>query len=423
MKKIFLSIFCLLSLLTFAQNKDLQFYYGQAQEAYKNKSYQKFYEMMKEVRALRPAHQGVLYQFGLAAALTGHKAEAIENLKKALLIDTSFKLDGLSDFNSIKDTPEFHALLDLQREWDRPVIHSDTAFVIADRSLHTEGIEYDAAHKDFYLGSIHKRKIIKVSVNGTVSNFCSSGFEGMTSIFGLKIDAQKNILWACSSPMHEMENYDSSARSAVFKLDLNTGKFIEKFKRPSWERDGVFGDLILNKKGEVFVSDSQNNIIFKVNEQTHQLETFSSSPDFQNIQGMAFSDNEKYLFISDYKTGLLRLELKTKTLATITCSLDVSIKGIDGLNFYKNSLIAFQNGVSPLRVTRYFLNDSQTAISRFEIIDRKHPAFGEPTMGVIHDADLYYIANSQWGGYDDNHQIKPNDQLQDIVVLKYKLTK
>ena len=144
----------------------------------------------------------------MAAALTGHKAEAIENLKKAILIDASFKLEGLADFNSIKDTPEFRSLLELQREWQRPVIHSDTAFVLHDRSLHTEGIDYDAASNTFYLGSIHKRKIVKVTASGKATDFCPEGFEGMTSIFGIKVDGKKNVLWACSSPMQEMKNYD-----------------------------------------------------------------------------------------------------------------------------------------------------------------------------------------------------------------------
>ena len=65
------------------------------------------------------------------------------------------------------------------------------------------------------------------------------------------------------------------------------------------------------------------------------------------------------------------------------------------------------------------INKDLTEINRFEIIDRNHPNFNEPTLGVIDGKTFYYIANSQWGGYDDKHQIKPNDQLQDIVVLRY----
>ena len=423
------------TILAEGQEKDLSYYYNQAEEAYRAKAHPKFYEMIKEANRIHPYHQGILYQLGMAAALTGHKAEAIENLKKAILIDASFKLEGLADFNSIKNTPEFRSLLELQREWQRPVIHSDTAFVLHDRSLHTEGIDYDASDKTFYLGSIHKRKIVKVTASGDATDhrqvgagtsgqatdFCPEGFEGMTSIFGIKVDSKNKILWACSSPMQEMKNYDSAARSAVFKFELSTGKLLEKIQRPKWEKDGVFGDLILNKKGDVFVSDSQTNTIFIIHEKTHQLEPYFTSPDFWNIQGLSFSDNEKFLFISDYVKGIYRLELKTKTLTEVKCNLDVSLKGIDGLVCDDHSLIAIQNGTNPLRVSRYILNTDQNQIIQFEIIDRKHPAFNEPTLGVVAGKTFYYIANSQWSGYDNEHHIKPDDLLQDIVILKAKL--
>src|SRR5882762_1912798 len=385
--------FALITLVSFGQEQvqDLTFFYNKAKDAYRVKAYPKFYEMIKEANRIHPYHQGILYQLGMAAALTGRKAEAIENLKKAILIDASFKLEGLADFNAIKDTPEFRSLLELQREWQRPVIHSDTAFVLHDRSLHTEGIDYEAASNTFYLGSIHKRKIVKVTASGEVTDFCPEGSEGMTSIFGIKVDAKKNLVWACSSPTQEMKDYDSAARSAVFKFELSSGKLLEKIQRPKWDKDGVFGDLILNKKGEVFVSDSQTNTIFTMNEKTHQLEPYFTSADFWNIQGLSFSDNEKFLFISDYVKGIYRLELKTNILTEVKCNLDVSLKGIDGLVYDDHALIAIQNGTNPLRVTRYILNADQDQVIKFEIIDRKHPAFNEPKLGVVAGKMFYYI--------------------------------
>jgi len=295
------------------------------------------------------------------------------------------------------------------------------AFTLADRSLHTEGIEYDSTTKTFYLGSIHKRKIVKINPDGRVADFCPPAFEGMTSIFGIKADTKKNLLWACASPMEEMENYDSTARSAVFKFELSSGKLLHKYPMLLSKNSCVFGDLILAKSGQVLISDSKNNDIYTINEKTNQIEPYYTSPDFWNIQGIAFSQDEKYLFIADYVKGVYRLNVKARELTEIKNNLDVSLKGVDGIYFYKNSLVAVQNGVNPLRATRYFLNKDLNEIVSFEIIDRKHPSFGEPTLGVINGKTFYYIANSQWGGYDDNHHIKPDDQLKDIEVLKYTL--
>jgi len=144
------------------------------------------------------------------------------------------------------------------------------------------------------------------------------------------------------------------------------------------------------------------------------------------IGRMAFSPDDKYLFIADYVKGIYRLNTKTRELMEVQNHAEistgaVSLKGIDGIYFYNNSLIAIQNGVNPLRCTQYYLNKGLDEIVGFEIIDRNHPSFGEPTLGVIDGKDFYYIANSQWGGYTDDHKIKPDDQLRDIVILKYSL--
>lgn len=406
---------------SFAQN--LQKFYSEAMAAYKNKNYPEFYSKIKEANKIHPYHQGVLYQLGIAATLTNKRPEAIQALKQAILINADFKLDGIADFNSIKDSKDFKSLLELQKEWQRPVTNSSVAITLKDRSLHTEGIDYDEAHKTFYLGSIHKRKIVKVTSDGTASDFCPPAFKGMTSIFGLKVDAKRNVLWACSSPMEEMENYDSTAQSAVFKFELSSGKLIQKYVPRLGAKKSVYGDLILTKKGEVFITDSQNNDVLTIDEKTFKVETFFSSEDFWNIQGIAFSPDEKQLFIADYIKGVFRLDVQSKVLSEVVSKVDASLKGIDGLYFYNNSLIAIQNGVVPLRCARYFLNKDFSEINRFEIIDRNHPNFNEPTLGTLNGNTFYYIANSQWGGYDAQHKIKPDDQLQDIVVLKSVLPK
>src|SRR5947207_4767185 len=106
MRKIIALSFCVF-ILASLHAQELQKYYKEAMVAYKAKDFPQFYEKIKEANKLHPYHQGVLYQLGIAAALTGKKAEAIQNLKKAILIDTDFRLVGIADFNSIKDSPEF----------------------------------------------------------------------------------------------------------------------------------------------------------------------------------------------------------------------------------------------------------------------------------------------------------------------------
>jgi hypothetical protein len=398
-----------------------QEYYTGAKDAYKTGDYLKSYEMIAEAYKLQPYHPGILYQAGIAAAMTSKPIDAIQYLKKAINIDASVDLSN-HDFKVLEEYPDFKTLKIWQKKLLETVVRSDTAFQIHDRRLHVECIAAGEATGIFYLGSIHKRKIIK-AVNGVVTDFTTEAQHGLTSVFSLKIDQPKKILWACASPVKEMENYDSAARSAVYEYDLETKKLLNKYYPEHTADEFVFGDLALNKAGDVFVSDSRNNIIFKLNRESKKLETYFKSDEFWNIQGITFSDDENYIFISDYIKGIYRLGIQKKELIRVTENFQLSTKSIDGLIYYQKSLIAIQNYVMPMRVTRYFLNVDSDKLINYAIIDKGHPAFNEPTNGCIQGNYFYYIANSQWSGYNDSHQLKPDSQLQNIVILRMELGK
>ena len=401
-----------------AQDRDLKNTYAQALQAQQQGDYARFYDLIKKAYALNPYHQGIAYQAGIACVLHNKPAEAVPYLKQAILSQADFNLD-VPELKALKSTPQFAALKKLQQELVKPVIHSDTALVITDRSLHPEGI---AVLKDvFYIGSIHKRKIMKFRADGSSEEFTRGAVDGMTAVFALTVDEKRNVLWASSSPMPEMTDYNALIPSAVFKFDLRSGKLIKKFLPENPSMELVLGDLAINKKGDVWASDTKNNLLFKVNETSGKLEQVFSSDELINLQGITFSDDGKFLFLADYVKGVFRLEVAKLTLTPLVLRVDVSLKSIDGLIFHENSLLATQNNIKPMRMTRYMLNAELDHITAFEIIDRGHPAFNEPTQACVEGTTLYYIANSPWTGYNDQHQIKSEKELQDVVILKYEL--
>ncbi|HOO09530.1 MAG TPA: hypothetical protein PKW06_06300, partial [Cyclobacteriaceae bacterium] len=234
-------------------------------------------------------------------------------------------------------------------------------------------------------------------------------------VFDVQVDPENNWLWACASPMPEMENYDSTEHSALYKFDLKTGALVAKYESRG-AGPFVFGDLALNAQGQAFVSDGKTNTIFVADEKSGTLQPFYSSEVFWNIQGIAFSSNGRYLFIADYIKGLFRLEVATQELTELDNGTELSLKGIDGLLYYNNSLVAIQNGVVPNRVARYALGPGQARIVGVSIIDKGHPAFNEPTMGCIANGRLYYVANSPWNAYDKSHVLQPQ-KTADLVIL------
>jgi tetratricopeptide (TPR) repeat protein len=401
----------------FGQSPELGRYMSEARKALADKNYGIAYDNLIKAQAFHPYHQGILYNLGLTAAATGRPDESIAYLRKALHINANYKLDA-PELVSLKDHMDFQELMTLQKKLQTPVVNSDTAMVYHSRTLHAESVARDA-NGTTYLGGVHQAIIISAG-KMTGGPLIEKGKYGLTSVLGLRLDKSGEFLWACSSPMEELEGYDSLAPSRVFKFK-KSGKLVAQFEAPA-KTGHIFGDLNIHPTtGAVFVSDSRTNEIYRVNEGTKKLDLFFISPEFWNIQGICFSDDGGYMFISDYIKGPYRLDLESRQLAKINSYVENSLKGIDGLLFYKGSLIALQNGTSPFRAMRFMLNSNLDAIVAAEIIDQGHPAMGEPTQGTIVEDQLFYVANSQWGGYDEKHKIKPESELQDVVILKCRL--
>lgn len=417
MKRFILFFFFLAVSWAYGQS-NLQEYMTASREAYKAKDNKKFYDMIVAAHKLHPYHQGILYNAGIAAALNGLPDEAFSYLRKAILIKADYNLD-IDDLASLRTLPQFNEIKTLQAELQQQVVHSDTAFIIRQKDLHIESIAPGERPGIFYLGSIHKRKIIQSDEKGNITDFTTSAQDGLTSVFGIKVDKKNNILWACASPMPEMENFDSVSRSGLFKYDLKSKKLIKRYA-PATRRDHTFGDLTLDAKGMPFVSDSKNNVIYSLDDSGNLTEFFASDQ-FWSLQGLTFSDDGKYLFIADYVKGIFRLRLDDKVLIQLPAAFDLAVKSVDGLTFYKNNLIAIQNLVVPMRATAYKLNGTKDKLAGYEIIDRGHAAFNEPTIGCLLNDDFYYVANSLWSGYTQDHQLKPETQLQDVVILKTNL--
>lgn len=404
----------------FAQQLTLQEHYTNAKEAYQQKNYSAFYDHISKALELHPYHQGIMYQKALAAAHNQKPDEAVALLQAALLISTTFDLT-VDDFKSLENREDFKSVIVLKEQLMQPITNSVGAFVIPDPQLHAENITPGFKPGTFFVSSIHKRKVVYIDEDGNSTDFIPSKQNGLGAVMCVKADAKTNSLWVASTVTPEMMEYDSALTSAIYQFDARTKKLIARYEAVMKAKGSFFGDIVLNTAGEVFISDSQNNVIFKINTQTKKLESYFTSDEFWNIQGISFSADEKYLYIADYIKGIFRLTLSTKELIQLKVDAVASVKGVDGLIVYQHTLIAIQNGVQPMRVMQLRLNESGDRIISARTIDHNHPDFNEPTNGYLVNHTLYYVANSQWSGYDAQKKIKPASELKPIIILKSPL--
>jgi sugar lactone lactonase YvrE len=177
-------------------------------------------------------------------------------------------------------------------------------------------------------------------------------------------------------------------------------------------RGHVLGDVTLGPDGEVFVSDSNQPAFYRLHPAGDLVPTTSAF--FNSPQGIAAAPDGKTLFLADYSLGIMRVDLGTGAIDHLEDAPHSTSLGVDGLLYHDHALIGVQNGVSPARIVRFALDESEQRIVRVDVLDRLD---GEPTAGTMVGNRFVYVGTSQWDLHADDGRVKPGAVLPPAVLL------
>lgn len=399
-------------------------YEKQAINNYLKKNYNLFLTDMKKAETFRPNHPRLIYNLAAAYSLNNHKIDALNELKKLINMGLYFPVEKDSDFIAFQRDPDF---MDIVKKFSKNLVpegNSKTAFEYPEKDLITESVAFDSVKKKFYLSSVYRSKIVWYDEKGNTGNFKNEGEDGLWSVFGIKIDSRRRLLWVCTGAIKQTRNYTDKdlGKSSVFKYNIDSRQLIKKYELGNTPDEHLFGDLALSPAGDVYVSDSRYNAVYKITAGSDILEIFIEPDEFVSLQGVDLSNDGRYLFLADYSRGLFKINLKSKEIEHLKSPSNFTPLGIDGLYFYKNSLIATQNGINPQRVVRIYLNKNLDAVEKYAVLESNNPNFDEITLGLIKGNNFYYIANSQWGSFDKDGNIFPIEKLKRPRILKLRLS-
>jgi DNA-binding beta-propeller fold protein YncE len=299
------------------------------------------------------------------------------------------------------------------------IFAQDVALTITESHLIAEGITFDPVGQNFYISSIYKNKIIKVS-GSEIKDFISSNSDGFMGGVGLHVDAARRILWACSGNI--MGKY---FRTGIFAFDLQKGKMLRKVIYPIDTVERFFNDLAIADDGIIYITDTFGHCIWKFSLNDEIPIKIILDKEIEYPNGIDISSDNSNLFVAT-RNGLCKIDLSSgKTRFIQMPESKVSSKGLDGIALYKNSIIGIQNGVDPKsenKLVRYFLSDDFDKVERIEIIDVGNKYFDIPTTLTIVKNELYIIANSQLDNLEqENLIIRRPEQLDYTYILKYEL--
>jgi hypothetical protein len=305
---------------------------------------------------------------------------------------------------------------------DSPVARGRIAFSLADRELIPESVAYDPADRAFYVGSMYKRKIIRISADGQVSDFIRTGADGIWSVLGMKVDPARRELWAnaCNledrSPPMLPDDPATRGQGGVFRYDLKTGTLIRKYVVGWAMAPRCFNDLVFAPDGSVYFSSGPDGI-YRIAPGATRAELFSSF-----INGIAISDDGRLLFLGDYR-GVRIMDVATRDARPIAVPAGETLGGVDGLYVRGRTLVAVQNGLRarPARVIQAELTSSLDTVTCLAVLDRNRPEFDIPTTGVLVDNELFYVASSQLRRFNEDKTIFPADKLTESVIIRTPL--
>jgi sugar lactone lactonase YvrE len=390
---------------------------------YQAKQYDSLLINMNKVLELRPNHPTMLYNLAVSYVLNNKNDEAFKILHKMAKMGLFYQVEKDQDFDAVLNNDEFKIILNELKENSLPTNNSSIQLEYPEKDLITESVALDPETGTFYLSSIHKRKIVKIDANGKTEDFKSEMEDGLWSVFGIKIDHKHRLLYACTSPMPQMINYnkEDDGKGALLKYDLDSGKLLKIYSLDNKGTSHIFGDLAIDKLGNVYVSDSKENSVYRLSYLTDEISQIIKPGKFVSLQGLDLDGSNNNLYLVDYALGLYRFNFNSGKLIYIEPSEYFVPQGMDGLYFYNNSLITTQNGVNPQRVIRIYLNDEQDKVASWKTLEANNSLFDEITLGVLHNNNFYFIANSQWNSFNKDGSIFPMDKLKKPVVLRIKL--
>jgi len=374
---------------------------------------------IRHLEQLTKAHNNdpvVLYNLAADYATKCDTATTLKLLRQ--VADAKGGLDPAEyrSFAYLRDTPEFKAIAAEIRRKNPSLIQSKPAFVIKEPNLFPEGMAYAHFNDRVYAGSV-QRKIVWTDKTGELHDLVKAGEDNLAYVGGLHVDEARKQLWAVSSRFGDAEL--PGAVYGLFKYDLTTGKRIATFAAPS-NLGGLNDVAVVPSTGQACSTNSLEGSVYCTEAGSQDLKMFLPAGTVSFANGITVSDDEKVLFVAgDF--GIYRADLKTKAVAELQKPADVIDASIDGLYFYKQSLVGIQNAIHPGRVVRFYLDPTLTRITRSEILETYNPAFENPTTGSLDSDSLLFMANTQLHKWAPGKPMPPASELHNVQILRIAL--
>ena len=332
--------------------------------------------------------RGAAFYFLAASKMhLGDTREALDLLKQCMALEEGFDPSGASEFAGLRSERAFTEMVDRTKTRFPAVALSRKALVTEEKDLIPEGLAWDSVREVFYLGSLHSRKIVQITTDSHVSDFLQPQQGAILPVLGIRMHPNDGTIWA-----NTWEEKPAASRSQLLHVDAS-GKILARFA-PSDSGQHGFNDLVVRKAGDVFVTDSLANEVFRFDPNTKSFSALRLHRQLYYPNGIALAEDDRTLYVAD-ALGVLQYDLASSASIDVAPGPHNTLAGVDGLYWYRGSLVAIQNGIGTPRVAVHKLAADGTRVTKATILEFRTTLSVLPTTGAIRGSDFYFIANSQ----------------------------
>lgn len=385
---------------------------------------------MEAAAALRPDFPRILVNLAAAQLANDRAEDALATLDRLAALGTHSPVEKSAEFAALRGQKEFQAIVKKLAENLVPQGRGDIDFTLAGVTGVIEGIAWRAKTGTYYFGDPHHRCVwlrppATKGSEAALRRFTPEG-DDLLGVCGLAVDEQRGVLWAATSAVPAMRGFEAAMDSmaALAEIDLETGAVRRVIPLVRGEGDRfshVLGDVALGPDGSVYLPDSGAPMIWRLAPGAVDLEVWAQSSEFLSLQGAVVAPELGMLFVADHASGLLRVDLTTRSVHRVESPPDTTLIGIDGLvRAPTGELIAIQNGLRPNRVVRLTLDGSGTAVASFVVLEAAHFTMAAPALGCIAvGGNLCFIGNAGWSRFDEPGA--PAPPPRPVPIFKTKL--
>ena len=354
------------------------------------------------------------YQWGRAvlAARTADTAGALAALGDYAALGLGRDLASDSAIAALRVAPGFDAVRVAHDRNRAPVARGVVRREVHDSTLWPEGVDYDARTESFLIAIIRRRTLVRVARDGSTRQLWPDRTPGIGAMLGVRVDAARGRIWATTSGITQMEGYApaDSAIAALLFVDPATGRIERRWDLPVVPGGHVLGDVAVGARGEVWMTDSNEPVLYRLRPGADTLERFRH-PLFRSLQGAAPTSDGRFVYVADYSHGLLRVRVSDGSVIRLPDAPGSTSLGCDGIVLHRGAIVAVQNGVAPPRIVRFALNPAGDVIVAARVLDQQPALAPEPTIGTMVDDDFVYVATSQWETHDETGRRLPGAPL------------